>query len=260
MRCLRAVPLVDESLGGRTAIVTGAASGIGWAVSRALSHGGATVHLCDSNAQVLREREAELGPSCASHDLDVTDEGQVEEVFGRIGKVDIMVHSAGGGGLTASVRDTRLEDWTRVVGLNLTGAFLVTRQAVRHMADNGSIVLIASINSVQPAAGMAAYCAAKAAVAMLTKVTALECAPSNVRVNAVAPGLVDTPLTVRFTTSDVLEDFRANTPLGRVGQPEDVARAVLFLASDEARWVTGQVLHVDGGAHMKAYPDVLGTQ
>lgn len=121
----------------------------------------------------------------------------------------------------------------------------------------GSIVNVASLNARQPGEGMAAYCAAKAGVEMLTKVAAMELGASGVRVNAIAPGLVDTPLTAVLMQHPFHDAFVENAPLGRSGTPDDVASMALFLASDESSWVTGDCLAVDGGAHMKRYPEML---
>lgn len=246
-----------ESFNGRAAVVTGAASGIGWAVSQALHSLGATVHLMDLNESLVHEREIGLGDRCASYSVDVTDESLVSEVFTSIGAVNLVVHCAGGGGPITPIRSTTLEDWLQITNRNLTSAFLVTKHTLQHMVRGGCIIHIASVNATLPAMGMAAYCAAKSGVAMLTRVAAMECGPHEIRVNAVAPGLVRTPLTARFMSSPVRDDFVENTVLRRLGDPHDVVGAVLFLASAEAAWITGEMLHVDGGAQMMRYPDLL---
>ncbi len=141
----------------------------------------------------------------------------------------------------------------------LTGSFLVMKHAGRQLREGGSLVSITSLNARLAAPGMSAYCAAKAGLAMLTQVAALELGPRKIRVNAVSPGFVNTPLTELVTLAPgVLEDYLENTPLGRVGEAQDVADAVLFLCSDKASWMTGEVMDLNGGAHLKRYPDVLG--
>ena len=133
------------------------------------------------------------------------------------------------------------------------------KHAGRQLREGGSLVSITSLNARLAAPGMSAYCAAKAGLAMLTQVAALELGPRKIRVNAVSPGFVNTPLTELVTLAPgVLEDYLENTPLGRVGEAQDVADAVLFLCSDKASWMTGEVMDLNGGAHLKRYPDVLG--
>jgi NAD(P)-dependent dehydrogenase (short-subunit alcohol dehydrogenase family) len=157
------------------------------------------------------------------------------------------------------VTDLAVEEFRRVVDVDLTGGFVVLKHAGRLVRDGGSIVTIASLNARQPAAGMAAYCAAKAGLAMLVQVAALELGPRGVRVNAISPGLVETPLTApALEIPGILDDYLENTPLGRAGAPADVAALVRFVCSDEASWLTGAVLDLDGGAHLKRYPDLLG--
>ena len=144
-----------------------------------------------------------------------------------------------------------------MVDVCLTGAFIVLKHAGRVVREGGSVVSIASLNARQPGTGMAAYCSAKAGLAMLTEVAALELAGRGVRVNAVSPGLVPTPLTApALDIPGIEEDYLENTPLGRAGTPEEIADAVLFLA--RAGWVTGEVLDVNGGAHLRRYPDIHG--
>jgi 3-oxoacyl-[acyl-carrier protein] reductase len=152
-----------------------------------------------------------------------------------------------------------VDQFRSVVDVCLVGAFIVTQHAGRHLGDGGVLVSLTSLNARQPAVGMSAYCAAKAALAMLTQVAALELGPRGIRVNAVSPGFVHTPLTdPALAISGVLDDYLENTPLGRAGTPEDVAEAVLFLCSPKASWLTGEVLDLNGGAHLKRYPDVIG--
>jgi 3-oxoacyl-[acyl-carrier protein] reductase len=167
-----------------------------------------------------------------------------------------VVNSAGSSTL-GLVTELAVEEFRRVVDVCLTGAFIVLKHAGRLVRAGGSIISIASLNARQPGSGLAAYCSAKAGLAMLTEVAALELAGSGVRVNAISPGLVPTPLTApALDIPGIEDDYLENTPLGRAGRPDEIADAVLFLA--RAGWVTGEVLDINGGAHLRRYPDIHG--
>jgi NAD(P)-dependent dehydrogenase (short-subunit alcohol dehydrogenase family) len=153
--------------------------------------------------------------------------------------------------------DHDLGEWRRVLDVCLTGAFLVLKHAGRVLGEGGSITSLTSLNARQAGGGLAAYCSAKAGLAMLTQVAALELAPRGIRVNAVSPGLVVTPLTApAIEIAGIEDDYLANTPLGRSGTPEEVAEAVVFCS--RSAWLTGEVLDLNGGAHLMRYPDLLG--
>jgi 3-oxoacyl-[acyl-carrier protein] reductase len=249
---------VNVTDSGRNALVVGGASGIGWAVAKGLAAEGARVTVADRNLDGATTRADELGQPHASHFVDVADESSVAAVFDAIGPVDVVVNTAGFGDF-GPITELETERFRAVIDVCLTGAFIVAKYAGRHLRDGGSLVSITSLNARLAAPGMSAYCSAKAGLAMLTQVAALEFASRKIRVNAVSPGFVTTPLTELVTlVPAVLEDYLENTPLGRVGTPEDVADAVLFLCSDKASWMTGEVLDLNGGAHLKRYPDVLG--
>jgi len=242
----------------RVAVVVGGASGIGRAVVVGLAEQGYRVVVADRNADGAAAVAAELGDMATAATVDVTDEDTVAALFDRAGPVDIVVNTAGFGDFGRIV-DLEVERFRALIDCCLTGAFLVMKHAGRHLRDGGSLVSITSLNARLAAPGMSAYCAAKAGLAMLTQVAALEFAPRNIRVNAVSPGFVQTPLTELVTLAPgVLEDYVENTPLGRVGTAQDVADAVLFVCSDKATWMTGEVVDLNGGAHLKRYPDVLG--
>lgn len=245
-------------MAGRTSIVVGGASGIGWASARALADDGCRVVVADIDADAARDRAAELGdPHTAAH-VDVTDEDSVARLFDSVGELDVAVNCAGFSNV-GLITDMPVDQFRSVIDVCLTGAFIVTKHAGRQLREGGSLVSISSLNARQAAAGMSAYCAAKAGLSMLTQVAALELAPRGVRVNAVAPGFVHTPLTApAAAVPGVVEEYLENTPLGRAGQPEDVAAAVVFLCSPAASWLTGEVLDLNGGAHLKRYPDILG--
>jgi 3-oxoacyl-[acyl-carrier protein] reductase len=227
------------------AVVFGGASGIGAAVARVAESVGYRVHLADLTS---------------APPVDVTDEQSVEAfltgVREREGRLDLVVNSAGSSTL-GLVTELAVEEFRRVVDVCLTGGFMVLKHAGRLVDDGGSIVSLTSLNVRQPGAGLSAYCAAKAGLAMLTQVAALELAVRRVRVNAVSPGLVPTPLTApALDIAGIEDDYLENTPLGRSGTPEEIAQAVLFLAG--AEWVTGEILDINGGAHLMRYPDING--
>jgi len=242
----------------RVAVVVGGASGIGQAVAGGLADEGYRVVVADRNADGAAARAAELGAPATSAAVDVTDEATVAALFEQTGPVDVVVNTAGFGDFGRIV-DLEAERFRAVVDCCLTGSFLVMKHAGRQLRDGGSLVSITSLNARLAAPGMSAYCSAKAGLAMLTQVAALEFAPRGIRVNAVSPGFVHTPLTELVTLAPgVLEDYVDNTPLGRVGTAQDVANAVLYLCSDKASWMTGEVIDLNGGAHLRRYPDVLG--
>ncbi|MEE4021442.1 SDR family NAD(P)-dependent oxidoreductase [Gordonia sp. PKS22-38] len=239
-----------------TALVVGGASGIGLAVAKAFVAEGDQVVVADVNAEAARSAADEMGALAVA--MDVTDEASVAAGFDGIEDLQTVVSCAG---LTipGAITELPLEQWQTTIDVCLTGAFLVLKHAGQRIADGGSIVVISSLNGRQPGAGMGAYCASKAGVTMLVEVAALELASRGVRVNAVSPGLVDTPLTAGLSiVPGLTEEYIENTPLGRAGRPDEIADMVTFLASDKASWITGAAFDVNGGAHLQRYPDVLG--
>jgi 3-oxoacyl-[acyl-carrier protein] reductase len=239
----------------RAAVVVGGASGIGRAVAHALAADGCRVTVADRNTDGARAVAAELGDPHTAVTVEVTDEDSVRALFEQAEALDVVVNTAGYSGV-GLITDLAVEDFRSVVDVCLTGAFLVIKHGAPRLRDGGALVSLSSLNGRQPAAAMSAYCAAKAGLSMLTQVAALELAPRGIRVNAVAPGFVHTPLTEPATQiPGVLEEYLENTPLGRAGTPEDIAEAVVFLC--KAPWLTGEVLDLNGGAHMKRYPDIL---
>jgi NAD(P)-dependent dehydrogenase (short-subunit alcohol dehydrogenase family) len=234
----------------RVDVVIGAASGIGLTTARVLAASGHTVVAADLQA------DGDV------RSVDVTDEDSVSALFDGVleqhGAFHGVVNCAGVSTLGAVV-DHDAAEFRRVVDVCLTGAFLVLKHAGRRVADGGALVSLTSLNARQPGTGLAAYCAAKAGLVSLTEVAALELAPRKVRVNAVAPGLVVTPLTApAMDIPGIRDSYLENTPLGRSGEPEEIAAAIRFLLSDDAAWITGETMEINGGAHLQRYPDLLG--
>ncbi len=254
MSASRPVPLA-----GKVALVTGAASGIGRAITERFVADGATVVAADVDGAGLQRLGDELGAAVHTVSCDVTDEAQVAAacaVAVPLGGLDIAVANAGRGAF-APVVDHPLDEWKAIMDLCVTGVFLTVKHAARVMHDGGSVITIASLNGTQPSAGMSAYCTAKAGVMMFTKVAAMELGPRNIRVNAIAPGLVQTNATGAFwTVPGVVEEFIENTTLGRFAQPSDIAATAAYLAGPDSTFVSGAVLAVDGGASTKRYPDL----
>jgi len=239
---------------GKTAIVTGAARGIGLEIARQLAARGARVVLVDVLEEDLAKASAELGGGTMVYDLDVTDEAAVEkmieEVAEKAGSVDILVNNAGITRDDLLLRMTE-EAWDLVMKVNLKGTFLMTKHAARYMIRqrSGRIVNLASVSGLVGNPGQANYSASKAGVVGFTKTVARELAGRNVCCNAVAPGFIDTKMT-QVLPQKAKERALSMIPLGKMGLAEDVASAVVFLAGDAAKYVTGQVLAVDGGMAM----------
>jgi NAD(P)-dependent dehydrogenase (short-subunit alcohol dehydrogenase family) len=251
------------SLDGRVAVVTGGASGIGRRVAELFASEGSRVVVGDRNEELLAETRAAIGPDmCSTAVVDVTSEHDVDALVAlaveRYGRLDIGVNSAGIGTM-APIHQHPVDSWKAVLDVCLTGVFLSVRAETAQMIAQGSggaVVNIASLNARQAAEGMSAYCSAKAGVEMLTKVAAIELGRYGIRINAVSPGFVDTPLTAP-TRGWVRDRFIGAIPMGRAGTTDDIARAVLFLASDNASWVNGEALLVDGGEVNREYPRLL---
>jgi NAD(P)-dependent dehydrogenase (short-subunit alcohol dehydrogenase family) len=246
----------------RVAVVVGAASGIGWATAQVLAASGYVVTLADLDGDAADARAAELGEPHRAAQVDVTDEDSVAALFDAVLERWPAFHgvvNCAGVSTLGAVVDHDAAEFRRVVDVCLTGAFLVLKHGGRRVADGGALVSLTSLNARQPGTGLAAYCAAKAGLVSLTEVAALELGPRRVRVNAVAPGLVVTPLTApAMDIPGVRDGYLENTPLGRSGEPEEIGAAVRYLLSDDAAWITGETLDINGGAHLQRYPDLLG--
>jgi len=245
------------SLAGKAALVTGASQGIGRETALALAEEGANVAIAARNEDKLAQLAEEIavrGSAALVVKMDVADAEQVKagfkSVLEKFGKLDILVNNA------AITRDglalrMKQEDWDAVIRTNLTGAHFCTQQALATMmrARSGRIINIASIVAQMGNAGQSNYVAAKGGLIGLTKAIAMEIASRNVTVNAVAPGFIETPMT-DVLPEKVKEELKQRIPLGRMGTPRDVAAAIVFLASDEAGYITGHVLDVNGGMYL----------
>jgi NAD(P)-dependent dehydrogenase (short-subunit alcohol dehydrogenase family) len=243
---------MTQRLNGKVALVTGGARGIGLATARAFAREGARVVIADVNAEGARATAAELGGEALGLGVDVADPASVaamiEAILKARGRIDILFNNAGVGGNTPFL-ETRLEDWNRIIGINLTGAFLVAQACAREMVKSGGgkIVNIASLSGQRGGNGRAAYGAAKAGLELLTKVMAVELAEHNINVNNIAPGAIETEMAKFAHDQATRAAYNYLIPMSRYGTPEEIADAAVFLCSDEARYIHGHTLNVDGG-------------
>jgi NAD(P)-dependent dehydrogenase (short-subunit alcohol dehydrogenase family) len=242
----------------KVAIVTGAGNGIGLAIARAFAAEGASVVIADINAAAGERAAAALvdtGGQALAVPTDVSDEVQVARMVAaaadRFGQVDILVNNAGVVAHKLLIEMDR-DTWDRQIDVQLTGPFLVSKHVARHMIDRGvggRIVNISSVSALMGRVKGGAHCASKAGLTLLTKVLAMELGQYGITVNAVAPGLVETPAQQEEMnlSSAYKNRYLQELPTGRLGQPSDIANAVLFLASDASEWISGQLYVVDGG-------------
>jgi 3-oxoacyl-[acyl-carrier protein] reductase len=242
------------NLQGKTALVTGASGGIGGAIAKALHAQGAVVALNGRNAESLEKLAAELKDRCfiVAGALDTAEaaEAVIKSAEEKMGQVDILVNNAGltKDGLFMRMKD---EDWQVVQDVNLTAPFRLIRSAIRGMMKRrfGRVINITSVVGVTGNPGQANYCASKAGMIGMTKSMAAEVANRGITLNCIAPGFIATAMTDALT-DDQKSKITANIPTGTMGSPEDIATAVVYLASDEAKYMTGQTLHVNGGMAM----------
>jgi NAD(P)-dependent dehydrogenase (short-subunit alcohol dehydrogenase family) len=251
-----------ERLAGKVGVITGGASGIGLATARRFVDEGALVVLGDRNEELLAAAARDLGAAVVTETIDVTEEADVERLVARavgtFGGLDVAVNCAGLGAFSPII-DHPLEDWRTVIDVCLTGVFLSVKHEARAMnaaGRGGAIVNIASINAKVPAVGLGAYCSAKAGVEMLTRCAGMELGPQGIRVAGIGPGYVETPLTAfAQEIPQIQAAYIESIPMGRAGAADDIASAALFLVSDDASWVSGETLYVDGAESTRGYPD-----
>jgi len=246
-------------LDGKVAIVTGGSSGIGKAIMKTYLDHGAKVAIVDVDEEGLQETEKELAKFedkvlLIKGDVTKVDNAKkvADETVEKWKKIDVLVNNAGVGTISSLMEMTE-EEWDYVLDINLKAVFLFTREVAKVMIEQreGCVINLSSINEEVPLAGEIHYCVSKGGVKMLTRTTALELAPYNIRVNSIAPGMTETALTEEIL---VIPELRSavlhQIPLGRIGRPEDIAKVAVFLASDYASWVTGATIYVDGGMHL----------
>lgn len=241
-------------LQGKVAIVTGAARGIGLAIAKAFVAEGAKVALADVLADDTGREAAALGPSALAVPTDVGDAAQVRRLVAqtveRFGRLDVMVANAA---VQAEIPflDLTEAEFDRVIRVNLRGTFLCGQTAARHMVQTGTrgvIINLSSVNAVVAHAVLVHYAASKGGIAMLTKGMAVALAPHGIRVVAIGPGTVNTPINANFfSMPGMRERFLMRTPLGRIAEAEEIARVAVFLASDDAAYITGTTIYADGG-------------
>jgi NAD(P)-dependent dehydrogenase (short-subunit alcohol dehydrogenase family) len=247
---------------GRTSVITGGGSGIGRSTAILLSQNGAKIVVADLDSkagnetvQVIRKHSGEAIFVKANVSKTVEVRHLMETAVSKFGSIDILFNNAGVPG-PHSITDTSEEEWDRVLDINLKGVFLCSKYAIPHMIKRkrGTIINTASAVGLVGSAGQASYCASKGGVVMLTKAMALDCAGFGIRVNCVCPGFVETPMVERFLATinsaerkKVVESLKKLHPLGRFAKPEEIANAVLYLASDDASFVTGCAFPIDGG-------------
>lgn len=261
---------IEQKLKGQTALVTGASSGIGKGIAVGLGHAGANVvvnYVKDQDeAEAIVEDVKRCGAKGFAHQADVSDEAQVREMFQRMvrefGTIDILVNNAGLQ-QDAAFEDMTLAQWNKVISVNLTGQFLCSREAVREFkrrgvrpdvsCSAGKILCISSVHDVIPWAGHVNYAASKGGVSLMMKSIAQEVAPYRIRVNAISPGAIRTPINMQaWSTAEAYAELMKLVPYKRIGEVDDIARAAVWLASDDSDYVTGATIYIDGG--MTLYP------
>jgi NAD(P)-dependent dehydrogenase (short-subunit alcohol dehydrogenase family) len=247
-----------DELKNKVAIITGAASGIGRAAAELFAGEGAIIiaaDVIDEAGQGLADELSRTQRTCSYVHADVSKESDVEAMvhvaLAQYGRLDVLFNNAGIEGEQAPTADAALDNWERVMGINLRGVFLGCKYGIQAMlrSGGGAIVNNASVAGLVGFAGIPAYAASKGGVVQLTRTAALEYATQGVRVNCVCPGVIDTPMVQRFTHGDptATAQMAAMEPVGRMGQAREVAQLALFLASERASFITGAVIPVDGG-------------
>jgi meso-butanediol dehydrogenase / (S,S)-butanediol dehydrogenase / diacetyl reductase len=245
-------------LQGKVCVVTGGASGIGLATAKLFVQHGAKVAIADVDGEKAERAAKELGANASAHRCDVSQSqqvaGMVEEVLQKWKRIDVLVNNAGFG-FTGTVVSIREEDWDRLMAVNLKGMFLCSKYVIPVMQrqGGGTVVNTTSYTAVSAIANRAAYVASKGGVSALTRAMALDHVKDNIRVNAVAPGTIDSPYFTKIfeqaaDPAGLRKQYDARAAMGRMGKGDEIAEAILFLASDRSRFATGSVLTVDGGS------------
>ena len=245
-------------LTGKVALVTGGSRGIGFAIAKTLSENGALVVITSKDLEKIRKAESKI-PNSLGISCDIKKKNEVIDVVNqtieKFGKLDILVNNAGIFPKIKQLHEINEEEWDEVIDVNLTGQFRFTKEAIPYLKKtSGCIVNISSDAGLKAYQGFNAdaYSASKAALIVLTKCWALEYAKDKIRVNCICPGVVDTDMTKPFLKNQKDIEFMNNEhPLGRIGQPEEIGKAVLYFVSDDASWITGAILTVDGGESIK---------
>ena len=245
-------------LSGKIALVTGGSRGIGFATAKILSENGAIVIITSKNQERLEKATSEI-PNAIGITSDIRNTNDVKNVVKKIiekfGKLDILVNNAGIFPKIKQLHEINEDEWNEVLDVNLTGQFRFTKEAIPYLQKtSGSIINISSDAGLKAYQGFNAdaYSASKAALILLTKCWALEYAKDKIRVNCICPGVVDTDMTKPFLKTQKDKEFMDNEhPIGRIGQPQEIGKAVLYFASDDASWTTGAILAVDGGESIK---------
>ena len=245
-------------LSGKIALVTGGSRGIGFAIAKILSENGAQVIITANNQDRLKHAISEIANTTyIQADIRNTEQVRcvVKDIIKKYGRLDILVNNAGIFPRIKKLHEIDDDEWNEVLDVNLTGSFRFCRECIPHLIKtSGTIINIASDAGLKAYQGfnVDAYSASKAALILLTKCCALEYANEKIRVNCICPGVVDTDMSKPFLKTKKDRDFMDNEhPIGRIGQPEEIAKAVLFLVSDDSLWTTGAVLTVDGGESIK---------
>jgi glucose 1-dehydrogenase len=261
---------IEKKLKGQKALVTGASSGIGKGIAIGLGHAGADVvvnYISDENeAEAVVDEVRRCGAKAYAHRCDVSKEDQVQEMFARMcgefGTIDILINNAGLQ-KDAAFHEMTLAQWNTVIGVNLTGQFLCAREAVREFRRRGvqqavscaagKIICVSSVHDIIPWAGHVNYAASKGGVMMMMKSIAQEVAPFRIRVNSICPGAIRTPINMQaWSTREAYQELMKLVPYKRIGEVDDIARAAVWLASDDSDYVTGASMYIDGG--MTLYP------
>lgn len=240
-------------LTGKVAIITGGGSGIGRGIAVAFAREGAKMVIAGRDSQKLDAVTKEIGPACVAHAADVSRRENIQKLVAstreKFGGIHILVNNAGIL-LPGTAESLTEDDWDQTFNINARGLWLLSREVLPHLraAGGGSIINIGSVLSLVAARNRVAYAASKGAVLAMTRAMALDHAPEKIRVNCICPGIVETEMVARFSMDENARRQRiAMHPVGRFGQPEDIAQAAVFLASDESAWITGTAFLIDGG-------------